>query len=769
MKLWYSSPASSWQEALPIGNGSLGAMVFGGTERERIQLNEETLWSGAPHDYNRTDAGRYLQEVRRLIFADRVEEAEQLFLERMMGDPVNLQAFIPFCDLELAFPDHGAACRYRRELDLERAVVAVRYEADGVAYTREMFCSHPSGCLVVRLTSSAPGRLTVHASLSTVHPDAVVQTDGNDTIRLVGRTGRRMGPRNWIAGWEGPGLRFEGALTAFCEGGESRATGVGLRIENADAVTFVFAGATSFVHYRDISGDPSEKNRQVLARIAGRSYEELLDEHFRDYAALFKRVSIRLGGADAAGRADDLATDQRLRAVRKTEDPALSALYFQFGRYLLIASSRPGGQPANLQGVWNEEEWPEWGSKWTTNINVQMNYWPAEVGNLPECHLPLFDLIDDLRETGARTAAIYYGAQGFVVHHNTDLWRAAAPVDTHAGIWPMGGVWLVQHLWDHYEFNPDPVFLKERAYPAMKEAALFLLDYLTEAPEGLEFAGKLVTNPSYSPENPYIDGRNRRRHLSYACTMDLQLIRDLFERILIACDLLQTDDSFRSEIQAALDRLPPMQIGRYGQLQEWIGDWDRPDDHNGHVSHLYGLYPGNQINREDTPELAEAVRRSLELRHNGRSRAWPAAWRAALYARLADAQQAHNRIIDLLAESSNPNLLNQHSPFPMQIDANLGGAAGIAEMLLQSRARHDRGEYVIELLPALPVEWREGSVAGLRARGGFEVDMTWSDGLLETAVIRSLYGSSAELRCGGLSVRCGVSAGSCFHWRPSDG
>jgi alpha-L-fucosidase 2 len=772
MKLWYHSPGSSWKEAMPIGNGSLGAMVFGGTEKERIQINEETLWSGAPHDYNRADAGRYLQEVRRLIFADRVEEAEQLFLERMMGDPVSLQAFIPFCDLGLEFPGHGAASRYRRELDLERAVVTVRYEADGVTYTREIFCSHPSGCMVVRLTSSAPGRITVHASLSTVHPDAFVQTDGSDTIRLVGRTGRRKESKNWIASWEGPGLRFEGALTAFCEGGERQATGGGLRIANANAVTLVFAGATSFVNYRDIGGDPAEKNRQTLARIAGRPYEELLDEHVEDYAALFKRVSLRLGGvSDPEGQTDGLPTDQRVRSARETKDPALAALYFQFGRYLLIASSRPGGQPANLQGVWNEEEWPEWGSKWTTNINVQMNYWPAEVGNLPECHLPLFDLIDDLRVTGARTAAIYYGARGFVVHHNTDLWRAAAPVDTYAGIWPMGGVWLVQHLWDHYEFNPDPAFLKERAYPAMKEAARFMLDYLVEAPEGLKFAGMLVTNPSYSPENPYIDGRNRRRHLTYACTMDLQLIRDLFERIVIACDLLQEDGAFKKEVQAALDRLPPMQIGRYGQLQEWIEDWDRPDDHNGHVSHLYGLYPGNRINREDTPELAEAVRRSLELRKNGRSRAWPAAWRAALYAHLRDAQEAHDRIVDLLAESTNPNLLNQHEPFPMQIDANFGGAAGIAEMLLQSRARYEGGgaRYVIDLLPALPVQWREGSVTGLRARGGFEIDMTWADGLLETAVIRSLYGSSAELRYGNKSVRCGVSAGSRFHWRPFAG
>ncbi|WP_235549541.1 glycosyl hydrolase family 95 catalytic domain-containing protein [Paenibacillus sp. Soil766] len=771
MKLEYDSPGTAWKEALPIGNGRLGAMVFGAAETERIQINEETLWSGAPHDYNRPDAGQYLQEVRSLIFNDRIEEAERLFLDRMMGEPIHLQAYLPFCDLNLAFPGHREVTRYRRELDLRRAVATVSYEADGCEYTREIFCSRPSGCLVIRLSCGERGSIAVDASLSSVHPDASVQSDGSRAIRLTGRTGTRKGPRNWSGSWEGPGLRFEGRLTAFCEGGSCAAGDGVLRIAEASAITLVFSGATSFLNYRDMGGDPSELNNRYMARVSERPYRELLDEHVEDHKALYERVSIRLGGVGADERTGGKRrpTDRRVLDIRETEDPSLAALYFQFGRYLLIASSRPGDQPSNLQGIWNEEEWPEWGSKWTTNINVQMNYWPAEVGNLPECHLPLFDLIDDLRVTGARTAELYYGAKGFVVHHNTDLWRAAAPVDIHAGIWPMGGVWLVQHLWDHFEYNPDLDFLRVRAYPAMKEAARFVMDFLVEAPEGVKFAGLLITNPSYSPENAYRDGRDRRRHLTISSTMDVQLIRDLLERCLIASELLGENSAFEHEIRKVLDRIPPMQIGQFGQLQEWPEDWDRPEDSNGHVSHLYGLYPGNQI-YEDTPETFEGARKSLELRHRSKDRilAWPAAWRIALHARLRDGESAHKRLVDLLAGSTNPNLLNQHEPFPMQIDANFGGTAGIAEMLLQSRSRYRYGkaEYEIELLPALPETWPEGSVSGFRARGGFEVGMTWAEGSLIGAEIRSLCGMPCTLRYRKRSIRYTLKAGESFQFDP---
>jgi alpha-L-fucosidase 2 len=516
-------------------------------------------------------------------------------------------------------------------------------------------------------------------------------------------------------------------------------------------VTLLFSAATGFVDYRNMYGDPSHKAAGAMEALQGTSYGELVRRHLEDYTALYHRVELELGD----GSGDDIPTDERVRTYAETEDPGLAALYYQYGRYLLIASSRPGGQPAHLQGIWNDDPWPLWGSKWTTNINVQMNYWPAETGNLRECHLPLFDLIDDLRVTGAQTAETHYGCRGFVVHHNTDLWRAATPVDYDAAVWPMGGAWLVQHLWDHYEFCPDPAFLRDRAYPALREAALFVLDYLTEAPEGTRLAGKLVTSPSYSPENHYIDDQGRRRYLTYAATMDIQLIRDLFERCVKAAEILGVDEDFRRQLGEAMARLPGMRIGKYGQLQEWAEDWDRPDDHNSHVSHLYGLYPGNRISVRDTPELAEAVRRSLELRGTHDVRAWPAAWRIALHAHLRDARMAHRRLVNLIALSANPNLLNEKPPLPMQIDGNFGGAAGISEMLLQSRSRYDGTAVVheIDLLPALPEQWSRGRVKGLRARGGYELSFAWENGRLTEAALHALCGGTCRIHYGDRSVQ----------------
>lgn len=764
MKLWYEKPAEQWLEALPIGNGRLGAMVYGGVGRETLQINEETLWSGGPHNYNNPGAADNLQAVRDLLFNDKVEEAQQRFSDTMRGEPYCLQAYVPFCRLLLEDPGVQSYTDYRRELDLDQAMHRVRYEAGGVVYTRETFCSHPDQAIVIRISANRPQCINLDASLDTIYPGAQTVSDGVRRLTLTGCTGRREGaPRSWVAGWDGDGLRFEAGLEAIAEGGRLSFEGGRLQIRDADAVVLIMTGATSFVDYRNIDGDPSAQVDGYFAALRGRTYEELAERHQEDYTRLYNRVRIELG--DRSGEATP--TDRRIETIRETEDPGMAALYYQYARYLLIASSRPGGQPANLQGIWNEDPYPLWGSKWTTNINIQMNYWGAESGNLAECHTPLFDLIDDLRVTGSETAAVHYGCNGFVVHHNTDLWRAATPVDADAGPWPMGGVWMAQHLWDHYEYSPDPVLLRDRVYPVFRDAAEFVLDFLVEAPRGSRHEGMLVTNPSYSPENHYIDGENRRRYLTYAATLDIQLIRDLFQRCIIATELLGADAAFRERLRDALQRLPGMQIGQYGQLQEWLEDWDRPDDHNSHVSHLYGLYPGNQISLKHTPALAEAVRRSLELRGNHDVGGWPAAWRIALHAHLRDRDMAHRRFISLISESANPNLLNLRPPLPMQIDGNFGGAAGITEMLLQSRARYDRSGivYEIDLLPALPGRWADGSVKGLRARGGFELEFAWADGKLTRLLLHSANGSSCVIHADGEAFELQTAAGETYALR----
>ncbi len=761
MKLWYDNQASGWCEALPIGNGRLGAMVYGGVEREKLQINEETLWSGGPHDYNRFGAVENLQSIQNLIFNDNIEEAQQQFYNKMMGDPNRLQAYSPFCDLLLDFPDHSESTNYYRELDLDRAMVTVRYQVDGVMYTREVFCSYPDQIIIMKITSSNQKMINMNATLETVYEENIIKIKSDNTIILNGYVGgREESKEKWIAEWDKDGLRFEANLLVIPEGGTIQGEGKKLAVRGADSVLLIFSGATSYVNYNDISGDPGKKASKYISNLGNKSYEDIVSRHLEDYTNLYQRVQIELGDKNE----NELPTDSRILTFHETEDPGLSALFFQYGRYLLISSSRQGGQPANLQGIWNEETSPLWGSKWTTNINLQMNYWPAESGNLSECHLPLFELIDDLRVTGSKTATEYYGCRGFVVHHNTDIWRAATPVDADAGVWPMGGVWLVQHLWDHYEYSQDIDFLKNRVYPALREAALFVLDFLVEGPEGTKSAGMLVTNPSYSPENHYIDKQNRKRYLTYASTMDIQLIRDLFNRCIIASELLKEYEEFRTLLNETLVRLPQMRVGKYGQLQEWIEDWDRPDDHNSHVSHLYGLFPGTQISIKDTPELAEAVGKSLELRGNHDFHAWPAAWRIALHAHLRDNKMAHRRLVNLISCSANPNLLNLRPPLPMQIDGNFGGTAGITEMLLQSRACYNRSKTVfeIEFLPALPKQWARGSIKGLRARGGFEVDFSWEEGKLTKAVLHSLKGEKCTLFYKNEKIELDTKAGKSY-------
>jgi alpha-L-fucosidase 2 len=751
--LWYQQPAAKWEEALPIGNGRLGAMVFGGTAEERLQLNESTLWGGLPQNYANPEAGEHLAELRRLIFEGKIPEAEELG-QKMLGRPPLQKPYQPLGDLRLRFPGHDKVEQYKRSLDLDQAVATTTYRIGGVEFRREVFISVPDQALVMRVSSNKPGQVSIDVGIDTPHAGVRAQDLGKGILRLAGQLPPRAGQENWSSGWDEPGLLFEARVQVSAEGGTLGGGDRQLIVRDANSVTLVLCAATSFRNYLDVSADPAERVDQALSAITGKSFAQLLHNHLADYQPLFRRVTLDLGTSPAAA----LPTDRRISGFTREGDPALVALYYQFGRYLLLASSRQGCQPANLQGIWNQELWPSWSSKWTCNINVEMNYWAAETGNLPECHEPLFDLIDDLRVAGQKTAKESYGCRGFVVHHNTDLWRGTAPVDGFWGIWPMGGVWLVQHLWEHYAFSGDREFLRQRAYPAMKESALFVLDFLTQAPPGTAFPGALVTNPSYSPENAYKLAQEGNGCFTYAATMDLQLIGDLFDRCISASEILGVDREFRDQLEAARRRLPPLQIGTQGQLQEWIGDWDieAPERGHRHLSHLYAMMPGQSITPYETPKLAAAVRTSLELRGDG-GMGWSKAWKVGLWARLGEGDQALSMLVGLIRESTLPSLLDNGPPF--QIDGNFGGCAGIGEMVLQSRAagevtyddatgniRSGSGsEASIELLPAVPGAWPTGKLTGLCARGGFEVDCAWSNGRLTEVTIRSKKGGPCRV------------------------
>ncbi len=737
LSLWYRQPAKKWVEALAVGNGRLGAMVFGGVAQERIQLNEDTLWAGGPYDPANPDALEAWPQVRELIFAGRYREADRLISQRMMAKPLSQMPYQCVGDILLAFPNTDEVTDYRRDLNLDTAVATVAYTIDSVRYTREVFSSPVDQVIVIRLKADKPGKVTFTASMKTPQK-ASVTVESPNTLVMQGVNGSSGG----IAG----ALKFQARVTVKASGGRIVLGQDQITVTDADAAILLIAAATSYKSYKDVTGDPEALTKEAIAKAGTKSFDALLKDHVAAHQALFRRVTLDLGTTAAANR----PTDERIRDLDKVNDPQLAALYFQFGRYLLISSSRPGCQPANLQGIWNDSMSPPWQSKYTININTEMNYWPADPTNLGECVEPLVAMVMDLTETGARTAKTCYGAGGWVTHHNTDLWRATAPIDgPQWGMWPTGGAWLCLHLWDHYDYCRDKEYLA-KVYPAMKGAAQFFFDTLVEDPKHKW----LVTCPSLSPENHHPFGTS----VCAGPTMDMQILRDLFTACIRAAEILAVDEDSRKQAAATRARLAPNQIGGNGQLREWLEDWDMRApwmDHR-HVSHLYGLYPSDQIHVRTTPELAAAARKSLEVRGD-EATGWGIGWRLNLWARLHDGEHAYKILTMLLRpERTYPNMFDAHPPF--QIDGNFGGTSGIAEMLLQSCA----GE--IELLPALPKAWPSGSVKGLRARGGFELGVQWKDSKLVNVTVRSLVGGSCRLRYGAVTRDLSLAKGQSAQW-----
>ena len=757
--LWYKRPAPDWRHALPLGNGRLGAMFFGGVADERIQLNVDSLWDGGPVDPDNPKALAALPKVQDLLFTGKNTEASKLADSSMLGTPKKIQSYQTLGELYLEGPAVTSATGYSRTLDLTTATATTRYTANGINYQRTLYASAPDDVIVAELAADKPGAISLKMTLKRVKDaDTKSEAAHPDMIFLAGQLARDTRQDR---------MRFAAAVKAVAQGGTVTSKDGVLTVTGADRVTLYITGATDFPGLGqggpNRQFDPQNRCVEIIAKAAGKPAAHVQAAHLADYQSLFNRVQLQLGAEDPA--VASLPTDQRLARLKSGAiDPGLEATYFDYGRYLLISSSRPGTLPANLQGLWCWQTNPPWSSDYHTNINVQMNYWPANLTGLAELELPLIDLMESLVKPGARSARVSYGAGGWVVHHLTDVWGFTAPADGLVGLWPMGAAWLARHPWEHYQFSGDTAFLRNRAWPLMKGAGEFILDFLVEAPAGTAVAGKLVTNPSYSPENKFVHPDGSTQQLTYAATMDLQIVRDLFENCIEASRILNQDEAFRTRCEQALARLAPVRIGSDGRILEWVEDYKEVDPHHRHVSHLYGLHPGFQITAA-TPDFMAAARKTLEARGD-QATGWSLAWKINFWARLRDGDRAHTLFENLLKGKTLTNLFDNHPPF--QIDGNFGATAGMVEMLLQSHERTPAGGYVVDLLPALPAVWSQGAVSGLRARGGVSVGIEWKDGKLQRARLSAATPGDYTVRYGAKTKTFRLAAAVTKELSPDD-